>query len=203
MTPGGRRRGTGRATALRCPCPPAEVTKVDAKCPGCATVLQGGQVNGHREYLCPSCGGALLTIPVLRQLVGAEAQQIWTEDADPEGGDHACPFCTRPMEAKGAPVGHAAVCRPCEAVWLDQDLYRSLTVTATTTPQPTLASQTLLCPNCGAPIPDSSAECCKYCGASLHPTQNVVVVMPPPPAPEYRGLGTGLLGTLLGGISEL
>jgi hypothetical protein len=138
------------------------------------------QVSGLRQYVCTSCGGTVLTIAVLRQLEGGLADHLWTEAPPPgagSGGDR-CPFCSRPMQPKTVPAGSAAMCKGCEAVWLDKQAVESLPdKAATSAPGPTLASEALRCPQCGAPIANSWDEKCQFCGSSLHvPTQ--VVVLP-------------------------
>jgi Zn-finger nucleic acid-binding protein len=182
-------------------------------CPGCSGKLMVNPVEGFRHYLCASCGGTVITIAVLRQLAVHVAQQVWTEEpsASPGTGRARCPFCTQEMQPKAVPNGSAATCRPCEAVWLDKDAADNLTVKAPPEgSQPTLSSEALKCPQCGAPVANSWAENCQYCGASLHaPTK--VVVLPEELAGEYSestrfgrpaplgGVVGGVLGALLRG----
>ncbi len=149
-------------------------------CPGCSGHLMTNQVDGLRQYVCASCGGTVMTIAVLRQLEGSMADHVWTEEpaAPPGAGDARCPFCSRPMQPKAIAAGSAATCRACESVWLDKEAVGSLPDKATPKgPEPTLASRSLKCPQCGAPIANSWDEKCQFCGAALHaPTQ--VVVLP-------------------------
>ena len=156
-------------------------------------------IEGFRHYVCASCGGAVITIAALRQLARATAQQIWTEGpADPVGKEQArCPFCTLGMQPRAVPAGTAAICRGCEAVWLSIDAAEAIQVkTPPAGDQPTLSSETLRCPQCGAPVSNSWDETCQYCGAGLHAPVKVVVV------PEGAHAGAygqpGVLGEVLG-----
>jgi len=142
-----------------------------------------------------------MTVAVLRQLEGTLAQQIWVAPEQAQGDAHPCPFCSRPMQPKSVATGRASVCRACEAVWLDQAAYGALPGPAV--PAPSLASQALSCPQCGAPVANSWDEHCKYCGAALHaPTQ--VVILPSGPAfPRLSVPGPGgLLGALLDELGD-
>jgi hypothetical protein len=136
------------------------------------------QVSGLRQYLCANCGGTVLTIAVLRQLEGGWADHLWTEAPSADAGGGRCPFCSRPMQPKAVTAGSAALCRGCETVWLDRQALESLPgQAAPPVPGPTLASEALKCPQCGAPIANSWEEKCQFCGSALHaPTQ--VVVLP-------------------------
>ncbi len=145
------------------------------------------QVSGLRQYVCASCGGTVLTIAVLRQLGGDLADHLWTEaPVEAPAGDARCPFCSRPMQPKPIPTGSAAMCKGCEAVWLDKQAAQSLPDRAARPGTgPTLASEALRCPQCGAPIANSWDEKCQFCGAALHvPTQVVVV---PTALPDQTG----------------
>jgi Zn-finger nucleic acid-binding protein len=159
-------------------------------CPGCSGNLVVNPVEGLRHYVCASCGGTVITIAALRQLAGPFAQRIWMEEpaTSPGTGQARCPFCSREMQPKAVPTGLGAVCRGCEAVWLDKDAADNLTVkSAPTDGQPTLGSEALRCPQCGAPISDSSQEECHYCGAGLHAPVKVVVLPQEIPGDWPRG----------------
>jgi hypothetical protein len=150
------------------------------------------QVSGLRQYVCASCGGTVLTIAVLRQLGGTLADHLWTEApaAGPAGSDARCPFCSRPMQPKTIPAGCAAMCKGCETVWLDKQAVQSLPDEAAQPGQrPTLASEALKCPQCGAPIANSWDEKCQYCGAALHAPTQVVVL--PEALPDDEGQDWG------------
>ncbi len=83
------------------------------------------------------------------------------------------------MQPKAVPAGGAAMCKGCEVIWLDKQAVQSLPDQAAAAPGPTLASQALRCPQCGAPIANGWEEKCQFCGTALHtPTQVVVVPMP-------------------------
>lgn len=164
-------------------------------CPGCTGNLMTNQINGLRQYVCAGCGGTVLTIAVLRQLEGNLAGQVWTEPPSPApaGGQARCPFCSQPMQPKALPAGSAggaAICKGCETVWLDKHAVESLPDKAAAQgPQPTLASQSLRCSQCGAPVADSWDEKCQFCGASLHAPTQVVVL--PTSLPEEAEQGWG------------
>ena len=161
-------------------------------CPGCSGDLMANQVSGLRQYVCTACGGTVLTIAVLRQLEGSLAEHLWTEAAAPgtAGGDSRCPFCSRPMQPKTIPAGRAAMCKGCEVVWLDKQAVQSLPDKAATVGTgPTLASEALKCPQCGAPLANSWDERCQFCGSALHAPTQVVVL--PEPGPEEARLEWG------------
>jgi Zn-finger nucleic acid-binding protein len=131
-----------------------------------------------------------MTVAVLRQLEGDLASHVWTEPASTAGeGQARCPFCSQAMQPKALPAGTAggaAICRACEAVWLDHQAVQSLPDHAAAPgPQPTLASQSLKCPECGAPLANSWDEKCQFCGAALHAPTRVVVL--PEALPEEAG----------------
>jgi len=65
--------------------------------------------------------------------------------------------------------------------------------------QPTLSSEALRCPQCGAPVSHSWDEKCQYCGAGLHAPVKVVVL---PGAITGEGPGPGHYGqpTVLGEV---
>ena len=175
-------------------------------CPGCSGNLSATAVEGFRQYVCASCGGAVITIVSLRQLAEQFAHQVWYEAPTPAPvGWHAtCPFCTRAMQAVEVPTGSAAVCRPCEAVWLDKDAAGAVRVKAPMPSEgPALASETLRCPQCGAPFANSWDDKCAYCGAALHAPVEVVAVPEPTPTSGWGDPGStraGLAAEVLGAL---
>ena len=160
-------------------------------CPGCSGHLMTNQVDGLRQYVCADCGGTVLTIAVLRQLEGGMADHVWTEapSAAPGHGEARCPFCSRPVQPKAIPAGCAAVCRTCETVWLDKQAVESLPDKTAPGREPTLASQALKCPQCGAPLANSWDEKCPFCGTALHAPTQVVIL--PTSLPEQADQGPG------------
>jgi hypothetical protein len=149
-------------------------------------------------------------IAALRQLAGPVALQIWTEDPaeGPGTGLARCPFCSAEMQPKAVATGSAAACRPCEAIWLDKQASDNLAVKAPAAgARPTLTSEALRCPQCGAPVSDSWQEQCKFCGAGLHAPVKVVVLPEGLPG-EFPGearlggksLAEEVLGTLFRGL---
>jgi Zn-finger nucleic acid-binding protein len=168
-------------------------------CPGCSGRLLVSTAEGFRRYICESCGGTLMTIVALRQLAGTAAQHIWTAPpaASPGTGRAHCPFCRREMQPKAVQTGTAAVCRPCESVWLDKDAAGSLPVKAAAN-QPTLESEPVPhCEQCGAPLASTDDQNCKYCGAALHAATKVVLL---PVAGNYHPAGHRRRGSLLSEI---
>jgi DNA-directed RNA polymerase subunit RPC12/RpoP len=187
-------------------------------CPGCSGDLMVNQVDGLRQYVCVGCGGTVLTIAVLRQLEGDLAGHIWTEPPSSASGEVRCPFCSQPMQPKAlpalpagpigaaepagaagaagpagaagaaGPAGAAAICRPCEAAWLDKQAVLSLP-DKSAPPRPTLASESLKCAQCGAPVANSWDEKCQFCGASLHAPTQVVVLPTSLPGEEEQAWG--------------
>ena len=93
------------------------------------------------------------------------------------------------MQHKALPAGSAAMCKGCEVVWLDKQAVQSLPDKASTPGTgPTLASEALKCPQCGAPLANSWDEKCQFCGSALHaPTQVVVLPEPGPKRPGCNG----------------
>ena len=164
-------------------------------CPGCAGTLLVGQVDGFRRYVCEGCGGVVIGIAVLRQLSGPAGQHIWTAEPAPvpPAGLGPCPFCATSMEPKTVPTGTAAVCRPCEVVWLDKQAASSLPVrNGDVQDQPTLETQaqSARCEQCGAPIAHTWDERCQYCGAAIHAPTKVVVLQGAVPEDEATRNGS-------------
>jgi hypothetical protein len=162
-----------------------------------------GSVEGFRNYVCAGCGGNVIMIAALRHLAPSFAQQVWGEGpaASPEADHPVCPFCSREMQPKAVATGTAAMCKPCEAVWLNREAAGAVQVKTPDPDQPTLGSQALRCGQCGAPIADSSAEKCQYCGAAIHAPVEVVVMQEPVAdywSPGNRRGAPGLLGEVLG-----
>jgi hypothetical protein len=160
-----------------------------------------GQVDGFRQYLCTSCGGAVIGIAVLRQ-VSTAAQHIWTSEPVPAAAPVHCPFCSGAMEGRAMPTGSAAICKACEVVWLDKAAVSSLPAKdAAPTGQSTLVTETPHCEQCGAPIAHTWDETCAYCGAAIHaPTQ--VVLFPTELPGEHSNWEPGRRGGLLSGVLD-
>jgi Zn-finger nucleic acid-binding protein len=160
-----------------------------------------GQVDGFRQYLCTTCGGAVIGTAVLRQ-VSSAAQHIWTAEPAPGASPVRCPFCLAAMESRTVQSGSAAICKPCEVVWLDKAAVSSLPAKETgPVGHGTLATETPHCEQCGAPIANSWDERCAYCGAAVHaPTQ--VVLLPTEVPRNHPDWGRGGLGGLLSGVLD-
>jgi hypothetical protein len=99
-------------------------------------------------------------------------------------------------------IGSAAICKPCEVVWLDKAAVSSLPANEDApTGQPTLATETPHCGQCGAPIAHTWDERCPYCGAAIHaPTQ--VVLFPTELPAEHVDWEHGRPGGLLSGVLD-
>ncbi|MGD0811743.1 MAG: hypothetical protein ABSA91_18845 [Acidimicrobiales bacterium] len=175
-----------------------------AKCPGCSGILTTGQVDGFRQYLCTSCGGAVIGIAVLRQVTTA-AQHIWTAEPIMPAGQVRCPFCSAAMESRAMQVGSAAICKGCEVVWLDKAAVSSLPAKDAAPVQATLATEAPRCEQCGAPIAHTWDEQCPYCGAAIHAPTKVVLFPTKLPGEdvtwEHRGLG-GLLSGVVEALTD-
>ena len=195
----------GLESALRSSRLAADITAVETTeyvCPGCSGLLLVSPVEGFRHYVCASCGGTVITIAALRQLSRSTAQQLWNEEPAASGGTAPvrCPFCVLAMQPKAVPTGTAATCRACEAVWLSKEATEATQVKAPAAgDQPTLSSETLRCPQCGAPVSNSWDETCQYCGAGLHAPVKVVILpgaIPGEVRPGHYGQPT-VLGEVL------
>ena len=153
--------------------------------------------------MCDSCGGSVLTIAVLRQLAPAVAHSLWNEGPrlSPGSGLARCPFCQLEMQPKAIEAGTAALCRPCEAVWLDKEASETVKIKAPVDSEPSLSSEELRCPQCGAPVGNTWDETCKYCGAGLHAPVKVVVLPEGEAGPwgtERRGPASSFASEVLG-----
>jgi Zn-finger nucleic acid-binding protein len=179
-----------------------------ALCPSCSAPLIVTSAEGRREYVCSACGGMVMTIAALGFLSPGTARAVWAQEpqGEPDGPPLKCPFCSRPMAAEALASGHAAVCRPCESVWLDKQACASVTVRAgAPVPAATLAGTALHCPQCGAPISSSDEEQCRYCGATLQAPVKVVVLPEGTPVSAWAARDHGaaeVIGELLGGIVD-
>jgi hypothetical protein len=106
------------------------------------------------------------------------------------------------MESRAMQIGSAAICKACEVVWLDKAAVSSLPARdVASTGQPTLATETPHCQQCGAPIAHTWDEQCPYCGAAIHaPTQ--VVLFPTELSGEQANWEHRRPGGLLSGVLD-
>jgi hypothetical protein len=106
------------------------------------------------------------------------------------------------MESRAMKIGSAAICKPCEVVWLDKAAVSSLPAKESApTGQPALATETPHCGQCGAPIAHTWDERCPYCGAAIHaPTQ--VVLFPTALPEEHTDWERRRRGGLLSGVLD-
>jgi len=140
------------------------------RCPGCSGELSVNSIGGERKYDCLTCGGCVIMVAALRHLAPAVAVQLWTEDQTdgaPAAGVH-CPFCGNEMQPRALPAGTGAVCRPCEAVWLDHGAVEAVKIQVPVQEGPSLSSVAMRCPECGAPVANAWEQACRYCGCALH-----------------------------------
>lgn len=101
-------------------------------CPRCKTPLVRGLTLEHKVcFDCPSCGGRLVTLPVLRDGLGSQGVAILTRKVReaPKSGC-MCPTCNETMSILKVEVeGHKVeidVCAKCLSVWCDRGEFESL-----------------------------------------------------------------------------
>jgi len=147
------------------------------------------QVSGLRQYVCAGCGGTVLTIAVLRQLEGSLAEHLWTEaPRRHRWRDARCPFCSRLMQPKTIPAGRAAMCKGCEAVWLDKQAVQSSRTKPHAWNRTDIGVRSAQVPQCGAPLANSWDERCQFCGSALHaPLRSSSYHSPAPKSPGWNG----------------
>jgi membrane associated rhomboid family serine protease len=95
-------------------------------CPHDQTLLRRVEVEGGIAFVCDTCGGRAVMLPLLRrQLEPAISRQLWAQAV--RATDHAlpCPTCRQPAARVEVTVDALAVvldvCRPCTCVWFDRD----------------------------------------------------------------------------------
>ena len=95
-------------------------------CPRCGGGLVRGQTPAHKVCLdCPACGGRAVTLPVLREAIGAAGIASLTRAARlHEHAGCVCPACGGNMSLLrlGLSDGHVEidVCPSCLTVWCDK-----------------------------------------------------------------------------------
>ena len=170
------------------------------RCPGCgeSMVVGAGAGGGGRQYQCDGCGSTVAGIAVFHHVLGdAVANGVWSS-AEPGPGDGSpgacdpvvCAFCFAPMHLRTPKAGRAAICRTCQVMWLDREAMEALSQEAPPRPRPEMG--VVRCDNCGAAVPSSLDERCRYCGSAFVLAPPVIVA----PVPAQRDdLGWGALGT--------
>ncbi|HZT65753.1 MAG TPA: hypothetical protein VFA11_08185 [Acidimicrobiales bacterium] len=146
------------------------------RCPGCGGSLLLDHVGSLRRYDCEACAGAVMGVAVLRQVLAeGVAQRIWTAEETADARPPTCPFCSAAMRGRHIDVGSAAVCQPCEVVWLDQAALTHLPAAPTAAIGST-THRVARCDNCGAPLGSTWDERCHYCGAAVAPVDASAVI---------------------------
>lgn len=101
-------------------------------CPRCGRELvRGTTPTGKVCFRCPSCGGVAVTLPVLRESIGAESIAALTNAARAaESTGCACPGCGGDMSLLKVGAGkdkiEIDVCGRCLSVWCDKGEYEAL-----------------------------------------------------------------------------
>jgi DNA-directed RNA polymerase subunit M/transcription elongation factor TFIIS len=172
------------------------------RCPGCgkSMVVGVGAGGGGRQYHCDGCGSTVAGIAVFHHVLGdGVANAVWSGE-EPEPGEASpvvCGFCFGAMHPRQPKAGRAAICRTCQVMWLDREAMEALSEEAP--PRPRLEMDVVRCDNCGAAVPSSLDERCRYCGSAFVLAPPVIVA----PAPAQRGdLEWGALGTLGGWLAR-
>ncbi len=101
-------------------------------CPRCGRELvRGTTPTGKVCFRCPSCGGVAVTLPALRESIGAESIAALTAAA--RAGERtgcACPGCGGDMSLLKVGAGkdkiEVDVCGRCLSVWCDKGEYEAL-----------------------------------------------------------------------------
>ncbi|MDD6030933.1 MAG: zf-TFIIB domain-containing protein [Kiritimatiellae bacterium] len=112
-------------------------------CPRCGRELvRGFSPQGKVQFDCPGCGGRAVTLPVLREGLGARGVGALAQAA--RTGEHVgctCPGCGRDMTLLKVGVGEARVeidvCACCLTVWCDRGEFEQV---ASAPPEPPAAS---------------------------------------------------------------
>ena len=106
-------------------------TKIDV-CPRCGCGLVRGKTSAGKVcFRCPSCGGVAVTLPALRESLGAKSIAMLVEAARAaECGEVSCPGCGGRMSLLKVDDGRGRleidVCGHCLLVWCDNGEYESL-----------------------------------------------------------------------------
>ncbi len=98
-------------------------------CPDCRTRLVRTKNENAVFWVCATCGGKAVTVPVLRKTVIREyVNRLWASALGRDGSQTApsarrCPACDQQMTAVRVPATPAAttvdVCRSCAFIWFD------------------------------------------------------------------------------------
>lgn len=110
-------------------------------CPRCGAELKPGFTATHKVCLdCPSCGGRLVTLPVLKEGLGLRGVATLTRTVrEAEAHGCRCPTCGEPMRLLKVGVEELKieidVCAKCLSVWCDHGEFEGLVPTQTAKPE--------------------------------------------------------------------
>ncbi len=109
-------------------------------CPLCGGALERGAGREGLVWICRSCRGGAVTLPILRKFAPRPfVNQLWqTALHHGRRSALACPACLHPFaEVASVHALHLGVCVRCYWVWLDCDALEALATLGT--PPPALA----------------------------------------------------------------
>lgn len=92
------------------------------RCPRCKGTLKRIRARGQSLHKCASCGGRLIGLAPLRQLIGdAWTKSIWRAAGEAAAGNALCPGCSGPMRhvVMREPETACDVCLNCRLLWFD------------------------------------------------------------------------------------
>jgi len=102
------------------------------RCPNCAKPLNRTNVAKGFAWVCSTCKGRAMTLPVLRRLVEPVAlRRLWNRTFDAMApSQHPCPACEQPMLQVRSELPDEAfaldVCRRCALVWFDANEFEAM-----------------------------------------------------------------------------
>ena len=103
-------------------------------CPLCGDALERGAGREGLVWICRTCRGGAVTVPILRRFAPRPfVNQLWqTALHSGRASALACPACLHPfIEVASTLAPHITVCVRCYWVWLDCDALDALTTLAT------------------------------------------------------------------------
>ena len=98
-------------------------------CPLCGELLERGAGRQGLVWLCETCRGGAVTLPILRKHAPRSFVNALWQTALHHGGRSSlvCPACTQPFtEVASTFGGRIRVCVRCYWVWLDSDVLDAL-----------------------------------------------------------------------------
>jgi Zn-finger nucleic acid-binding protein len=114
---------------------PITISTLEAlPCPLCGELLERGEGRQGLVWICRTCRGGAVTLPILRKFAPRPFVNALWQTALHAGRNSAlvCPACTQPFtEVTTTIAAQIRVCIRCYWVWLDCDVLDSLpTLTA-------------------------------------------------------------------------